>query len=314
MDVVYSTRGEITISKSFHFISLVVSILLMLSLMAFGSTPPLVVSAMDGDFPQIQDAIDAAEDGGVIVIRPGTYRENLTIDRPLTLLGREGVFLEPEDTDRPAIAIDRTETVTIQGLRIRMAAVAMDILNSSCTISDCSISASETGIQIVAFNTDAVSILSTVFRSGSQGVGVSVVGSGVTMFVQCEFSRLGTAILVGGLGTNVVQGCTLESCFEAVVVSNTTYNVLMGNTIRGNHANAIRLDPVPFAAGEGTLRLIGNVIEDNGHWGITLCGFDGTDVDAFFGHIGGAGNTFSGNERGPICPEDLPLPVGFILE
>jgi nitrous oxidase accessory protein NosD len=292
---------------------LVASVLLMLSPMVFGGARLLIVSPTDGDFQRIQHAIDAAEHGGVIVIRPGTYRENLTIDRPLTLLGREGVFLEPEDTDRPAIAIDRTETVTIRGLRIRMATVAMDILNSSCTILDCSISASETGIQIVAFNTDAVSILSTVFRSGSQGVGVSVVGSGVTMFVQCEFSRLGTAILVGGLGTTVVQGCTLESCFDAVVASNTTHTVLAGNTIRGNYANGIRLDRVPSAVGEGTLCLIGNMIEDNGHWGITLCGLHGTDDDASFGRIVGVGNTFSGNERGPVCPEALPLPEGFIL-
>jgi hypothetical protein len=293
--------------------TLVASVLLMLSPMAFGDARPLVVSPADGDFQRIQDAIDAAEDGGVIVIRPGTYRENLTIDRPLTLLGREGVFLEPEDIDRPAIAVDRTETVAIQGLRIRMATVGMDISRSSCTISNCSISASETGIHVVAFDTDAVSILSTIFRSGNQGVGVLIVGSGTTLFAQCEFSLLGTALLVGGLGTTVVQGCTLQGCYDAVVASNTTHTVLIGNTIRGNYASGVRLGPVPFAADEGTLCLIGNAIEDNARWGLTLCGFDGTEVDAAFGRIVGIDNTFSGNGRGDVCPEALPLPDGFIL-
>lgn len=297
-----------------HVGLLVMFFLLMLGPIALGSTRPLVVSPAAGAFQRIQDAVDTAEDGGVIVIRAGTYRENLTISRPLTLLGGEGVFLEPADTDRPAIAVDRTETVTIQGLRIRMATVAIDISSSSCTISDCSISALETGIRIAAFNTDAVSILSTIFRSGGQGVGVLIVGSGTTLFAQCEFSRLGTAMLVGGSGTTVVQGCTLESCHEAVVVSNATHTVLIGNSIRGSYGSGIRLGQAPIVRDEGTLRLIGNVVEDNGHWGISLCSLDGTDVDASFGHIVGADNTFSGNERGPVCPEDLPLPEGFVLQ
>ena len=301
-------------SRSIHTISLVISVLLMLSPMALGSTHPLVVSPADGDYQRIQDAIDTAEEGAIIVIRPGTYRENLTIARPLTLLGREGVFLEPADTDRPVIAVDRTGNVTIQGLRIRMATVAIDISSSSCTVSDCSISASDTGIHVVAFDTDAVSILSTIFRSGRQGVGVLVVGSGTTLFAHCEFSRLGTAMLVGGSGTTVVQGCTLESCFEAVVVSNTTQTVLTGNIIRGSYASGIRLGQAPIVRDEGTLCLIGNVVEDNGHWGITLCGMDGVDCEEPFGHIVGADNVFSGNERGPVCPEDLPLPEGFVLQ
>ena len=102
--------------KSIHTILLVISVFLMLGPLVFGSAPPLVVSPTGGDFQRIQDAIDAAEDGGAIIIRPGTYRENLTIDRPLTLLGREGAFLEPEDVNQPVIAVDRTESVTIQGL------------------------------------------------------------------------------------------------------------------------------------------------------------------------------------------------------
>jgi len=299
--------------RSLHVGLLVMSFLVMLSPMVFGGARLLTVSLAEGDFQRVQDAIDAAEDGGVIVIRPGTYRENLTIDRPLTLLGREGVFLEPADAERPAMTVDRTKIVTIQGLRIRMAAVAIDISRSSCTISDCSISASHTGIRVMAFDDDAVSIFGTTFRSGSQGVGALIAGSGTTLFAQCEFSGLGTALLVVGAGTAVVQGCGLESCYEAVVASNTTHTVLIGNTIRGNYANGIRLDPVPSAADEGALCLIGNEIEDNDGWGLTLCGLHGTAVDAAFGRIAGSGNSFSGNGRGDVCPEDLPLPDGFIL-
>jgi nitrous oxidase accessory protein NosD len=300
--------------KSIHSVILSVSVLLMLSTMAFGGTHPLVVSPAGDDFQRIQDAIEAAEDGGVIVIRPGTYRENLVIVRPLSILGGEGVFLEPADAGRPTICIDRTEAVTIQALVIRMATVGIDISRSSCTISNCSISASETGIRIVAFDTDAVSILFAILQGSGQGTGVEVVGSGRASLMQCEFSGLATGILIGGTGTTVVVACTVESCYEAAVLSDTTHVVFMANTLRGNHANAIRLDPITFPADEGTLRLVDNEIDDNDGWGLTLCGPYGTAVDAAFGCIVGSGNSFSGNGLGDVCPEALPLPEGFVLE
>ncbi len=74
-------------SKSIHTALLVVSVLLMLGAVALGGDSPWVVAPENGDLQRIQDAIDAAQDGGVIVIRPGTYRENLSIDKPIALLG-----------------------------------------------------------------------------------------------------------------------------------------------------------------------------------------------------------------------------------
>jgi len=291
----------------------VVSVFLAAGAATLAGTPPVIVSPSGGDFVRIQDAIDAADIGDVIIVRTGTYRENLAIGRPLMLSAEEDVFLEPDDVNRPAIAVEGTQDVTIQGFGIRMAAFGIDVSQSSCTITNCSISAVDTGIRIVAFDGDAVSILHTTFRGSRQGTGAMILGSGRALLAQCEFSGLPTGVLFGGVGTGVVQGCVLESCYEAIVVSNTMHAVLVGNTLRCNYANAIRLDQVPFPAEEGTLCLIGNTIEHNGRWGMTLCGIDGTDLDASFGRVLGTGNVFSGNGNGPICPVDLLLPEGFGL-
>jgi len=286
---------------------------LTIGLAAVSKGESLTVSKAGADFEAIQAAIDVAGDGDVILVKPGKYLENLTITRPLTILGEEGVLLEPADAARPAIAVEGAQGVTIQGLKVWRTALGIDVSRSSCTISNCSISASDTGIHIAAFVGDAVSILDTIVRGSGQGTGVLIVGVGSALLSQCEINALATGILVGGTGTTAVLSCGVEDCYEAVVLSGTTQAVLVGNSLRGSYASGVRLDRVPFAADEGMLCLIDNAIEDSAGWGFTLCGLDGTGVDAAFGRIVGSDNRFSGNERGDVCPEDLPLPAGFLL-
>ena len=48
---------------------------------------PLVVAKKGGDFDSIQAAIDAAPAGARILIRPGTYREAVMLDKPLEIFG-----------------------------------------------------------------------------------------------------------------------------------------------------------------------------------------------------------------------------------
>jgi len=286
----------------------------MLGWMAPGAAPPQIVSAEGGDFARVQDAIDVAEDGAVIVIRAGTYRENLAVARPVTLLAEDGVVLEPADGDQPAVTVEGTQAVAIHGLTIRRAAVGCQISVDSCTVSGCSISATKIGIEIVAFDGDIVSIVDTVLRSDGYGVGVQVTGSGVTLLARCRLHGFGTGILLGGAGTAVVQGCSAEGCYEAVVVSSSTSALLVGNVLMGNHASAIRLEPAPGALRVGPLCLIGNVIQDNDGWGLTLCGLDGSAADTSFGRVTGSGNRVTGNGRGRLCPGDLRLPDGFLTD
>jgi len=267
-----------------------------------------------GCFSGIQDAIDAAEDGTIIAIDEGAYRENLTIDRPVTLLGGGGVRLIPEDVARPAIAIGDTEGVTVSGLRIEEAKVGIDISGSPCMIADCSIGASEVGIAVLLSDGDAVTILDTVVRDERTGIGATVLGAGSVLFTRCTFRRLATGLLIGGLGMTGLQACELEGCYEAVVASATATVLLAQCGVHDSYANAIRLERGPFPADDGALLAIDCVIEDSGGWGITLCGLDGIPPDAPFGRIGGFGNVFAGNGRGIICPAAFELPEGFVAE
>ena len=55
-----------------------------------------------GDYVTIQEAINAASDNGYIAVRPGSYSENLVINKPLTLHG--ATWDIPKDDDYPVPA------------------------------------------------------------------------------------------------------------------------------------------------------------------------------------------------------------------
>lgn len=53
------------------------------------------VHEVPGDFPSIQEAIDAATPGDIVLINGGTHEGPITIDRPLTLMGEPRPSISP---------------------------------------------------------------------------------------------------------------------------------------------------------------------------------------------------------------------------
>lgn len=83
----------------------------------------ITVCSSGCQFVQIQDAIDAAQPGDTIAVSPGTYVENLTITKSLTLQGADPVTTIIDGSEGaaakiPTIVVERTENVTITGFTI----------------------------------------------------------------------------------------------------------------------------------------------------------------------------------------------------
>jgi parallel beta-helix repeat protein len=85
--------------KRNSFLTLLLLSLMMSSVMLVAIQPikadPATITVPD-DYPSIQQAIDNAVAGGVILVRNGTYYENITVNKPLSLIGITG-------TQQPAI-------------------------------------------------------------------------------------------------------------------------------------------------------------------------------------------------------------------
>lgn len=83
--------------------------------------PPACDVCDDGscDFDSVQEAIDDAEDGDTIRICEGTYEENLTIDKDLTIIGAgEDVTALQGDDTASVVTLGSSVTVAIQDLTI----------------------------------------------------------------------------------------------------------------------------------------------------------------------------------------------------
>jgi pectin methylesterase-like acyl-CoA thioesterase len=72
------------------------------------------------DFSRIQDAIDAATSGDTIVVYPGTYSENMLVDKSLTIMADGGVeqtVIEGLDTEAHNVHVT-ADGVTLDGFAL----------------------------------------------------------------------------------------------------------------------------------------------------------------------------------------------------
>lgn len=83
----------------------------------------VVVAAEGGDFATVNDAIAAASDGSVILIKPGIYREQVRVvgKRRLTIIGADPATTIIDATGRYAAVEIRTDSNRIANLTLRNA-------------------------------------------------------------------------------------------------------------------------------------------------------------------------------------------------
>lgn len=76
-----------------------------------------LVVAGAGGFPTVTEALAAARPGDTVLVQPGTYRERLALDRPVTLRGEPGAVLD--GGGRGDVVRITAPGVTLLGLTIR---------------------------------------------------------------------------------------------------------------------------------------------------------------------------------------------------
>ncbi|MDD3622682.1 MAG: NosD domain-containing protein, partial [Methanofollis sp.] len=238
----------------------------------------------------IQDAVDSATAGDVITVNAGTYDEDVTVDKRLTLRGEGNAivnggfllggaaagatvenFIVNQGTDSVAINVNSVNDAVVRGCTVSGGIYGIYIQSATnCTVEGCTVSNVENnGIHLESAGQ------SQVLDNQVSGCGGGFSGFGILLYTNSP------DCLISG---NTVQGCTdrgiqiQSGCQGAVIESNIcsgnngglrvsgctgTPTVLRDNTVLGDHNTAVGLEGVDSV-------IVENVTARDGKNGIFL--------------------------------------------
>ncbi|MET9497567.1 right-handed parallel beta-helix repeat-containing protein [Streptomyces sp. NPDC006552] len=147
-----------------------------------------------GEYASLAAALEAAADGDVLTIAPGTYRENLVVQRAVTLRGPEGspgsVRIAPAD----GVPLTVRASATVQDLHVEgqdAAAPALLVEEGAPELVDIRVvTRSASGIEVRG---GARPTVRRCVVDNPAGIGIAVVDGGGGVFEECEVVAAGQA-------------------------------------------------------------------------------------------------------------------------
>ncbi|MEU9575759.1 right-handed parallel beta-helix repeat-containing protein [Streptomyces chilikensis] len=147
-----------------------------------------------GEYSSLSSALEAAGDGDVLTVSPGTYRENLLVERAVTLRGPEGqpgaVRIAPAD----GVPLTVRGSAVVQGLHLEgqdSSAPALLVDGGTPEISDVRVmTRSAAGIEVRGSARPTVRRCSV---DNPAGMGIAVADGAGGVFEECEVAAAGQA-------------------------------------------------------------------------------------------------------------------------
>jgi parallel beta-helix repeat protein len=215
----------------------------------------IVAADGSGDTRSIQEAVEGVDAHGTISIKPGTYREQIVISKPVRIegAGREKTRIEAtsrrEGERWVAVSIQSCRDVGLEGLTI-----------TSGTRLD-----EQSGLVLVDVQDAGVRVEECNLLWGQYGIGVS--GKSDARIERCLVAGIwGTGIAIGRDASATVTNCEVRNCYHRCITLRSKGDVrIANNLISGSAWHGIRYDhcsPV----------IEGNVIRNNARSGIYASG------------------------------------------
>ncbi|WP_377272529.1 right-handed parallel beta-helix repeat-containing protein [Peterkaempfera sp. SMS 1(5)a] len=159
-----------------------------------------------GEYESLAEAVAAAEPGDTLTLRPGTFRENLVLDKPLSVVAAGSLgSVRIEPPAGPALTVLAAASVqglVLEGQDTSSAAVLIDGPAAAAEISGCRIrTVAAVGIEVRGGARPTVRGC-TVDNPG--GLGVRIRDAAAGSFEECEVGPCGQA------GVAVLEGATVR--------------------------------------------------------------------------------------------------------
>jgi pectin methylesterase-like acyl-CoA thioesterase len=235
------------------------------------TTPPaaLVVSSRgDGQFRTISEAVRAAEPGTQIRVRPGLYREDVTLAKPVEIIGdgqREEIVVENPDNGQSCLVIE-SYGVTVRGLSFRQTrqqrwwhllikavVPAVYIDRGQALLEDCDITSQDDGSclhiggQLAEDAATPLRVSATIRNCrihDSKGIGVTILDQ--VILDRCDISGHAKAgVVVSGIDASGTLGhCRINhNALQAIQVSERAQATVEDCDLSGNQQGAWQIAP-----------------------------------------------------------------------
>ncbi|AFK08057.1 hypothetical protein Theba_2444 [Mesotoga prima MesG1.Ag.4.2] len=292
---------------------------MLLSILVFVSTVPardsakvLIVGDPDGQYKNIQAAIDAANPGDTIRILSGTYKESLSISKEIKLEGssRDEVTIMPEEGKDLGIFVRGAKNFSIRSVTVIASGAAINVSRSSGQIIDVLIAGGRFGISFsgTGMTLEVLDSYITCYDGmdneeyiEARLAGIYAYGNATLIAKNCVFERNGVGIsLTNDLKYNIT-GCTFKRNTVGVSLGGNATGSLSENVVTENIENGILINS------SSETRLENNIFFGNIWHGLDLylnrCTECECGGDEFNGTVVGSGNRFESEDE--ICPIDF---------
>lgn len=224
----------------------------------------------EGDYKSIQKAINNANPGDTILVYPGTYKENLVVDRELRIISKSG---SPEDTivlaatQKEHVFKVASDNVTIRGFKIKDASGTPGnykygiYLNETknCIIDNNYISNNREGILlidssnntlinnklpknidagIILMSSDHNTIMSNNLSSNIAGIVIIYSSSNNRVDGNTVFKNI-IGIDVHGDNNSIRNNTILNNDKSGISIESSANNAMSNNTVNSNKRNGI---------------------------------------------------------------------------
>ncbi len=173
----------------------------------------------------IQDAINSAEDGDIIVIEEGIYRENLVINKSISLIGKGKVIVDGNGSTAIKVNVNGVKLANLHLINSNNAILE---LRGGAIIKNCSIYNGKFGI--IAYKSSIIEKC-TIWKCG----GGIVLYNG-SIVEDSILYKCGLCIEIYGK-ENLVKNCTSYYAGVSIYMENATGNKILGGNFYKNNNN-----------------------------------------------------------------------------